>query len=922
MAADTRTKQSQIPVMAPRPSQSSLPSSLSTPHLGLVAPARYLAVSGSPTHPPPSTSPSSSPGGLPSFRSFRNLLSFGPGKNSSSNSSSSSPAGPSRPSLALRRSTNGERNVAAPGLPKTRSQDSLPVLSIELSHHVDEPLIDQEELERRLRASPRTPPSASPLSSVSTLSSRMPASPTEQPAASPLIHGVSELSTILEAETSGISRHLPDLDDTGDLLSSYPNRSPHPSAKSLSRSASGTQDTSALELSTSDLNKEVLAALSKSGPRGSWSNGVVVEDAGDDGANANVTFNLDAIDPDLAALLSPNQLNTAETPRRTPPQSPTRPASKAGSMPSSPNGRDTSHSSSTLTPVGRCSTSLPRPTSIVPPSRTASLSKSTSSKLPVQHAASRLIRSASDRPPPASDRFAEPSPSAGRTSMQLPRPRQSLQTERPSPRARTTSTGAADADLRKPAISRLMTPARHLPPSSSARGGLKLYASPQSSPGYDGAESVTSHSPSVVSAPASRRLNGVRPSLDALGDRPRLYTRTRSSSLDEGSPYDPPTKRPIDWLGPRTAKAFAAAGLLEGEHEVGAPSASRPGSRFGTSRSERDIRSQYAPSRAGFSDLGSSSSWGRRSGSISRNSESVLGTPLSDSASTPRTTFSASTAPTSVSSSSMHRHLQDELNSLQEKHALETGALLNALADSQRTTRVLREENAQLRDRLQYAEEQLAAAREELQRQQLSQTFNPPSTSTLGRSSLYRLAGHSATELPRRTYAPSRLQTLLRASADDLLLDEKLAAEETAPKRLSHDSTSYAGSHRRRGSEASSIFLPVPNNMTMLMHDDGPAPEAFGGRSSVSCSPHSATMVLGQPAPPSKNPYASHAPQPSMSSTVGNISPTTACFSMMTGSPGSLRLQPEHEILLGDMPSLDLHASNEDAQEFYPQHGL
>ena len=37
-----------------------------------------------------------------------------------------------------------------------------------------------------------------------------------------------------------------------------------------------------------------------------------------------------------------------------------------------------------------------------------------------------------------------------------------------------------------------------------------------------------------------------------------------------------------------------------------------------------------------------------------------------------------------------------------------------------------------------------------------------------------------------------------------------------------------------------------------------------------------------------------------------SISPTTANFSIATGSPGSLFLRPEHELLLDDMESLDL----------------
>ncbi|PFH45720.1 hypothetical protein AMATHDRAFT_43987, partial [Amanita thiersii Skay4041] len=43
---------------------------------------------------------------------------------------------------------------------------------------------------------------------------------------------------------------------------------------------------------------------------------------------------------------------------------------------------------------------------------------------------------------------------------------------------------------------------------------------------------------------------------------------------------------------------------------------------------------------------------------------------------------------------------RDEVRELKEKHATETGALLGALSDSQRTTRMLREENGDLRERL------------------------------------------------------------------------------------------------------------------------------------------------------------------------------------------------------------------------------
>ena len=54
----------------------------------------------------------------------------------------------------------------------------------------------------------------------------------------------------------------------------------------------------------------------------------------------------------------------------------------------------------------------------------------------------------------------------------------------------------------------------------------------------------------------------------------------------------------------------------------------------------------------------------------------------------------------------------------------------------------------------------------------------------------------------------------------------------------------------------------------------------------------------------------------------GNISPTTANFSIVTGSPGSLYLRPEHEVLLGDMPSLDLHGTEDDYAHVDFRHGL
>src|SRR6267154_1335810 len=85
---------SYIPLLSPKaarspPPSSSLPSSLSVPHLGLVPPNRTPSGSGPPPQssiPQPSASSAHSSGGtsLPSLRALRSFLPFGSGKTASS----------------------------------------------------------------------------------------------------------------------------------------------------------------------------------------------------------------------------------------------------------------------------------------------------------------------------------------------------------------------------------------------------------------------------------------------------------------------------------------------------------------------------------------------------------------------------------------------------------------------------------------------------------------------------------------------------------------------------------------------------------------------------------------------------------------------------------------------------------------------
>jgi hypothetical protein len=64
-------------------------------------------------------------------------------------------------------------------------------------------------------------------------------------------------------------------------------------------------------------------------------------------------------------------------------------------------------------------------------------------------------------------------------------------------------------------------------------------------------------------------------------------------------------------------------------------------------------------------------------------------------------------APTSVGSASLFGFFgwekereKEEVQELKDKHLTETGALLGVLSDSQRTTKMLREENVELRERI------------------------------------------------------------------------------------------------------------------------------------------------------------------------------------------------------------------------------
>jgi hypothetical protein len=231
---------------------------------------------------------------------------------------------------------------------------------------------------------------------------------------------------------------------------------------------------------------------------------------------------------------------------------------------------------------------------------------------------------------------------------------------------------------------------------------------------------------------------------------------------------------------------------------------------------------------------------------------------------------------------------------MKEKHSVETEALLAALSDSQRTTKMLREENTELRARIQ----ELEGALNHIRRRSAS----PQAPAKLSRMVYQRLSQTSLDGAPPKRPQSHLQSQFLHPNPDDFLPS---VAPDTDASLNPFKET--ASSERRRLSTASSDFHLPPSNMSMLMHEADLA-QRSEGFSSRSGSPPSPTLII-----PKQNSGLRHTHNQSQSSG-GNISPMTANFSM-TGSPGSLHLRPEHELHLGDMASLDLAIVDDESGE-------
>ena len=485
----------------------------------------------------------------------------------------------------------------------------------------------------------------------------------------------------------------------------------------------------------------------------------------------------------------------------------------------------------------------------------------------------------------------------------------------------------------------------------------------------------------------------------------------------------------MEWLGPRTAKAFRAAGLMDFDYREKERDGREEGNNESTT-TERLLRDRsgstsggiLSPSPLGvgnpsstvnrFTSLRSASeynpTYGRSHSRLTSSSEAGSGAPRRGSESyynyggasshggggsgggggsynglmeSPTFTVSSgsrdrdtpkssiSTGPTSLADSfgylgrDRDRDRERELEmmrEMKEKHGTEMGALLGALSDSQRTVRVLREENSDLRDRLErftaaiQTNQELRRVCEGLQSEcgSLRKENTDLRKELVGLKGLPRGGGNSSgvrTPVPKTAHnstsgsplGRSFTRVALKQEYDNTFIDHgsevenHIAEHGTSSPEISV--LASPSSKKRRLSNSSSIF-PIPaSNMTLLLHED--VTSTLGSIASCSRSSigneHSQYGFSFSPPPSIRAAAASsatssqrikthvrsisHSPPVSYHDFIGNIPPNSSVVSigsispsMITGSPGSLFLRPEHEILLGDMESLDLGARGDE----------
>jgi hypothetical protein len=335
-------------------------------------------------------------------------------------------------------------------------------------------------------------------------------------------------------------------------------------------------------------------------------------------------------------------------------------------------------------------------------------------------------------------------------------------------------------------------------------------------------------------------------------------------------------------MGPRTLKSLTAS--FDGQDEDGGRRRASHHSRFGSQRAERDLGSR---SRMAFLDaVETHVPW--TSGYGGSASHATMTPPDSYRPSSESPTFSHSPrtnitsrapSPNSAYASHAHRTMQAALQAMKDKHDFATEALLAALADSQRTTKILCEENDELRQRCQTLEIQLEVIlRQQNGQSQSNSSPRPPHA-------------HSRSSFECRLDA-TPTECLHKPNPSYSTRSTSISPQEP-PTPPEHESVTPFKSHRKRFSVASSTFPVLPSNMSTLLNEEVPA---LDHSHAFSCRTTSLSSSLSKPR---------HALNKSLSSN-GSVSPTAETFSSeVTGSPTSLLLKPEHELHLRDLANFD-----------------
>ncbi|CAE7209424.1 unnamed protein product [Rhizoctonia solani] len=519
------------------------------------------------------------------------------------------------------------------------------------------------------------------------------------------------------------------------------------------------------------------------------------------------------------------------------------------------------------------------------------------------------------------------------------------------------------------------------------RNAVSLNGSPMLSPGKLsssgswGAEQANYREMITTPNNPTRLLPRRSPSVGAA------ITRKRSASFDSsGSPTftrdtgDPFASHSIgpkrtDWLGPRTAKAFAAAGLIDKDRErsnlYSGPRSDTPSHRGGALNSWRTHGERNGGGfGTGAGSIRSHSRLGSEIISPSFRSRSLVGGDLSPSYRRSSLDHTAPPSPVSthrtlVSSAASSSQSQSALQTMRERHELETEALLLALAGSKRTERDLKAENDELIAYIVQLERRIAVLETEKEQAERSQSrareygWNTPSPSdveTFDKRRQEILAGRSSARgwsnsnkslmsnarsplygrpplsagLPRSVSAASVYRSIDQDKHSPLkLLDT--ADPRTSPRTPSRMNSSTPTRSNVNNSLAE-VSITTRDDFVDWSEPSFTEPLQSSPRSGARnrLSSHSVASLVpqmpgnmsmlvheqpggefgedeisfGSSSPSSMTLVhpRSNTPKP----TLANISPVTADFSFnsIPGSPRSLRLGPEEELHLADLISL------------------